>query len=128
MSIVIRIIRGDNYNLRCLDKGLIPLQLKLSLKLIICYISMPVPPILLRAAVGSTKLIGQLHWALFIVIQSCYPSFLFWFICLLVYRNLILTISARMKTSAQFKFALYSKTWLKRTCSKADTWLRRTKT
>ena len=39
----------------------------LSLKLVICYVA-AVPPILLRSAVGSTKLIGQLHWALFIVV------------------------------------------------------------
>ena len=41
-----------------------------SLKLIICYISKP--PILLRSVVRSTKLIGQLLWALFIVIQSVF--------------------------------------------------------
>ena len=35
------------------------------------------------------------------------PGFLFWFIGLLAYRNLILTISAQMQTSVQFKFALY---------------------
>ena len=51
--------------------------------------------------VGSTKLIGHLHWALFIVIQI---SFFFWFICLHVYRNLILTISAQMKTSANWRY------------------------
>ena len=43
-----------------------------SLKLIICYISSccstKSSKYLLRSAVGSTKLIGQLHWAFFIVI------------------------------------------------------------
>ena len=66
--------------------------------------ALSVPPILLRSAVGSTKQIGQLHWALFIVIQSgfCFGLFVY-----LLYRNFILTISAQMQTSAQFKFALY---------------------
>ena len=48
---------------------------------------------------GSTKLIGQLHWPLFIVIQSVF--------CFGLFVYLILTISAQMQTSAQFKFALY---------------------
>ena len=51
------------------------------LKLIICYISKAVPPILLRSAVGSTNLIGQLHWALFIVIQSVFVL-IYLFTCL----------------------------------------------
>ena len=51
----------------------------------------------------------QADWSTTLGIVYCYPiSFLFWFICLLVYRNLILTISAHMQTSAQFKFALYT--------------------
>ena len=73
------------------------------LKLIICYISS-----------GSTNIaevssgFHQADWSTTLGIVYCYPiSFLFWFICLHVYRNLILTISAQMKTSAQFKFALY---------------------
>ena len=51
----------------------------------------------------------QADWSTTFGIVYCYPIsfFLFWFICVLVYRNLILTISAQMKTSAQFKFALY---------------------
>ena len=50
----------------------------------------------------------QADWSTTWGIVYCYPiSFLFWFICLHVYRNLILIISAQMKTSAQFKFALY---------------------
>ena len=37
----------------------------------------------------------QADWSTTLGIVYCYPiSFLFWFICLLVYRNLILTISA----------------------------------
>ena len=50
------------------------------LKLIICYISSGAS-ILLRSAVGSTKLIGQLHWALSIVIQSvfCFDLFVYLF-------------------------------------------------
>ena len=38
--------------------------------------------VILRSAVGSTKLIGQLLWALFIVIQSvfCFGLFVYMFI------------------------------------------------
>ena len=43
---------------------------------------------------GSTKLIGQLHWSLFIIL-------------VLVYLFLAQLDSAHMQTSAQFKFALY---------------------
>ena len=50
----------------------------------------------------------QADWSTTLGIVYCYPiSFLFWFIFLLVSRNLILTISSQMQTSAQFKFALY---------------------
>ena len=58
---------------------------------------------------NSTKLIGQLHWALFIVIQSlfCFGLFVYLFIAELDSNNK--PISAQMQTSAQFKFALYSK-------------------
>ena len=69
------------------------------LQLIICYIS--------NIAEFSSGF-HQADWSTTLGIVYCYPiSFLFWFICLHVYRNLILTISAQMKTSAQFKFALY---------------------
>ena len=50
----------------------------------------------------------QAEWSTTLGIVYCYPiSLLFRFICLHVYQNLILTISAQMKTSAQFKFELY---------------------
>ena len=73
------------------------------LKLIICYISS-----------GATNIVEvssgfhQADWSTTLGIVYCYLiSFMFWFICLHVFRNLIITISAQMKTSAQFKFALY---------------------
>ena len=73
------------------------------LKLIICYISGGATNI---AEVSSG--FHQTDWSTTLGIVYCYPiSFLFWCICLHVYWNLILTISAQMKTSAQFKFALY---------------------
>ena len=73
------------------------------LKLIICYISSTDTNI---AEISSG--FHQADWSTTLGIVYCYPiSFLFWFICLHVYRNLILTTSAQMKTSAQFKFALY---------------------
>ena len=61
------------------------LSYTVSLKLIICYM----PPILLRSAVGSNNLIGKLHWALFIVIQSifCFGSFVYLFIAELESNN-----------------------------------------
>ena len=40
------------------------------------------PPILLRSAVDSTKPIGQLYWALFIVIQSDFCFLFILFTCL----------------------------------------------
>ena len=71
-----------------------------TLKLIICYISSNI------AEVSSG--FHQADWSTTLGIVYCHPiSFLFLFICLHVYRNLILTISAQMKTSAEFKFALY---------------------
>ena len=74
-----------------------------NLKLIICYIS--------SGATNISEVSSRFHqadWSTTLGIVYCYPiSFLFWFICLLVYRNLILTINAQMKTSAQFKFELY---------------------
>ena len=73
------------------------------LKLIICYIS--------SGATNTAEVSRGFHqadWSTTLGIVYCYPiSFLFWFICLRVYRNLILTISTQMKTSAEFKFALY---------------------
>ena len=77
--------------------------LKHYLKLIICYKSSGATNI---AEVSSG--FQQADWSTTLGIVYCYPiSFLLWFICLHVYRNLMLTISAQMKTSAQFKFALY---------------------
>ena len=78
-------------------------QVYIVLKLIICYISSGATNI---AEVSSG--FHQADWSTTLGIFYCYHcSFLFWYICLLVYRNLILTISAQMKTSAQFKFVLY---------------------
>ena len=62
------------------------------LKLIICYISSGATNI---AEVSSG--FHQADWSTTLGIVYCYYC----------YRNLILTISAQMKTSAQFKFALY---------------------
>ena len=76
----------------------------LSLKLIICYISSGGATNIAEVSSGF----HQADWSTTLAIVYCYPiSFLFRFICLHVYRNLILTISAQMKTSAQFKFVLY---------------------
>ena len=73
------------------------------LKLIICYISSGATDIA-EVSCGF----HQADWSTTLSIVYCYPiSFLFLFICLLVYRNLILTISVQMKMSAQLKFALY---------------------
>ena len=80
-------------------------QINLLLKLIICYISSGATNIAEVSSGFHLRLIGQIHWALFI---AHLISFLFCFICLLFYlffaRNLIV---AHMQTSGQFKFALY---------------------
>ena len=80
--------------------------LRLALKLIICYIS--------RGATNIDEVSSGFHqadWSTTLGIVYClllsnqFFVLVYLFTCLS--RNLILTISAQMRTSAQFKFALY---------------------
>ena len=79
------------------------------LKLIICYIrSGPTKPSKGQQWVPPSWLVNYTG----LVIQFCYYCFglfvyLFIDFILILFYKLILTISAQMKTSAQFKFALY---------------------